>query len=134
MKSNFNTSTSSKPGQDATPSTPATTTATPVAAKADTPVAHNSEFSIEVTKKTTPKEIREWIAKLEELVEQKKQRVRDDLAAQVNGLLAANEYTVEELLGARILPSTADLAEQAKKAKDAAKQRASKLADSTLGS
>ena len=58
--------------------------------------------------------------------------MRDDLAAQVNGLLADNEYTVEELLGARILPSTADLAELARKNKDANKQRAMKSADSAM--
>lgn len=98
----------------------------------DISVAHDSAFTIEITKGTTPKDIREWIAKLDELVAQKKQRVRDDLAAQVNGLLADNEYTVEELLGARILPSTSDLAELARKNKDAAKQRALKTADSTM--
>lgn len=91
---------------------------------ADVTIAHDSEFTIEITKTTTPKDIREWTAKLEELVAQKKKRVRDDLAKQVNGLLADNEYTVEELLGARILPSTADLAEMSRKTRDAAKERA----------
>lgn len=98
----------------------------------DITIAHNSEFTIEITKTTTPRDLRDWVAKLEEMVEQKKKRVRDDLAAQVNGLLADNEYTVEELLGARILPSTADLAELARKNKDASKQRAMKSAESTL--
>lgn len=98
----------------------------------DITIAHDSEFTIEITKATTPRDIRDWMTKLDELVAQKKQRVRDDLAAQVNGLLADNEYTVEELLGARILPSTSDLAEQARKNKDAAKQRALKSADSTM--
>ena len=104
----------------------------PAMKPADVTVAHNSEFTIEITKATTPRDIRDWIVKLDELVAQKKQRVRDDLAAQVNGLLADNEYTVEELLGARILPSTADLAELARKNKDAAKQRALKTADSAM--
>ncbi len=104
----------------------------PAAKPSDITIAHNSEFTIEITKTTTPRDIRDWMAKLDELVAQKKQRVRDDLAAQVNGLLADNEYTVEELLGARILPSTADLAELARKNKDAAKQRALKTADSLM--
>ena len=104
----------------------------PAAKPSDITIAHDSEFSIEITKATTPRDIRDWIAKLGELVEQKKKRVRDDLAAQVNGLLADNEYTVEELLGARILPSTADLANLARQNKDAAKERAMKTADSTL--
>jgi len=98
----------------------------------DVTIAHDSAFTVEITRKTTPRDIRDWVAKLEELVDQKKQRIRDDLARQVNSLLADNEYTVEELLGARILPSTAELAEMARKNKDASKQRASKLADSTL--
>lgn len=108
----------------------------PAAPKASAPsdvtVAHDSEFTIQITKTTTPKDIRDWIAKLDELVAQKKKRVRDDLAAQVNGLLADNEYTVEELLGARILPSTADLAELARKNKEASRARAMQKADSTL--
>ncbi|MEL7544200.1 MAG: hypothetical protein AAGJ70_10525 [Pseudomonadota bacterium] len=91
---------------------------------ADVTISHDSEFTIQITKTTTPKDIREWTAKLEELVAQKKKRVRDDLAKQVNGLLADNEYTVEELLGARILPSTADLAEMSRKTRNAAKERA----------
>ena len=95
-------------------------------------ITYDSEFNIAITRKTTPRDIRDWVAKLEELVEMKKQRVRDDLAKQVNGLLADNEYTVEELLGARILPSTADLAEMAKKNKDAVKQRAGKMADTAM--
>ncbi|MGI9407280.1 MAG: hypothetical protein ACR2O4_13000 [Hyphomicrobiaceae bacterium] len=94
-------------------------------------VSHNTEMTIEITKKTTPKEIRDWVIKLETLVEQKKQRVRDELTNKVNDLLAENEYTVEELLGARILPSASDLAELAKKNRDAARQRAGKMAESS---
>jgi len=123
--------TSNKFGSDNKPTADAPVKS--VAAKpSDIAIAHDSQFTIEITKTTTPRDIRDWIAKLDELVEQKKKRVRDDLAAQVNGLLADNEYTVEELLGARILPSTADLAELARKSKDDAKQRALKTADSAM--
>ncbi|MEL6421209.1 MAG: hypothetical protein AAFQ42_01980 [Pseudomonadota bacterium] len=112
---------------------PTNNDAKPAAAKpADITISHDSEFTIQITKATTPKDLREWIAKLDEMVERKKKRVRDDLAAQVNGLLADNEYTVEELLGARILPSTADLANMARENKEAARQKAMKSADSAV--
>ena len=62
----------------------------------------------------TPKQMRQWIARLEALYEKKKAAVRKELTEKVGDLLEANGYTIEELFGARQLPTTADLAARAK--------------------
>ena len=72
----------------------------------------------ELAKKATPKQIRAWINRLEDLYEQKKSAVRKDLTSKVGDLLESNGYTIEELFAARQLPTTADLAARAKTRKD----------------
>jgi hypothetical protein len=82
----------------------------------------------------TPRQIQHWIARLEQLYEQKKARVRTELQDRVSDMIALNGYTLEELFSARILPSTTDLAEAARKAGIAQRERAGKLAETALRS
>ena len=61
----------------------------------------------------TPRQIRSWIARLEDVFASKKDNVRNDLQSKVQDIVDSNGYTLEELFGARILPSADELAELA---------------------
>lgn len=67
-----------------------------------------------LAKDATPRQMMLWIERLQELYDQRKVSVRKELKDQVGDLLETNGYTIEELFGARNLPSTADLAARAK--------------------
>lgn len=84
----------------------------------------------ELAKDASPRQIRAWIDCLEMLYTEKKNRVRNDLQDKVTDLISSNGYTIEELFGARVLPSAADLAEWTKKKEEAAKKDKERLMDS----
>jgi len=84
----------------------------------------------ELAKNATPRQIRAWIDRLEALYNEKKNRVRNDLQDKVTDLMSSNGYTIEELFGARVLPSAADLAEQTRSKEDEAKKDKERLMDS----
>lgn len=88
----------------------------------------------EIAKDATPRQIREWIDSLEALYDEKKSRVRKDLQDRVTDLMSSNGYTIEELFGARVLPSAADLAEWTKQKESAASKDKDRLMDSVCHS
>lgn len=88
----------------------------------------------DLAESATPRQIQQWITRLEQLYEQKKVRVRKDLQDRVSDMIALNGYTLEELFSARVLPSTTDLAEAARKAGAAQRERADKLAETAIRS
>lgn len=88
-------------------------------------------FNIEeIAKDATPRQIREWIDRLETLYDEKRTRVRNDLQDRVTDLMASNGYTIEELFGARVLPSAADLADLANQTEKASGKNKERLMDS----
>lgn len=102
---NATTTAQTKPGNK-----PAATTTAAPASRTD----NNTDLIIEMAKDATPREMMAWIEQLQSLYEQKKADVRKDLKDKVDDLMAANGYTIEELFGARQLPSTAALAQRNK--------------------
>lgn len=86
----------------------------------------------ELAEHATPRQIQLWIARLEGLYEQKKQRVRKDLQDRVNDMIALNGYTLEELFSARVLPSTTELAETARKNGALQREKADKLIETAI--
>ena len=90
----------------------------------NTSTANDLAVINKLAKDATPKQMMLWIERLQELYEQKKTDVRKDLKDKVGELLESNGYTVEELFGARQLPSTADLAARSRtRSKDNGKAR-----------
>ena len=87
----------------------------------------------DMAKAATPKEIRKWIETLEAVYSDKKRTARNGLKDKVKSLLDTNGYTVEELFGARSLPSTDDLADQWDDRARAARDKKNRMIDSTLG-
>ena len=75
------------------------------------------ELINELAADANPRQIKQWIARLEVLYEEKRTAIRTDLKSQLDDLLHTNDYTIEELYTARPIPSTSELAEQAKKRK-----------------
>lgn len=86
----------------------------------------------ELAEHATPRQIQLWIARLESLYEQKKVRVRKDLQDRVNDMIALNGYTLEELFSARVLPSTTELAETARKHGAIQREKADKLIETAI--
>ncbi len=86
----------------------------------------------ELAEHATPRQIQQWIARLEGLYEQKKVRVRKDLQDRVNDMIALNGYTLEELFSARVLPSTSELADTARKAGALQREKADKLIETAI--
>lgn len=122
-----------------TPSAKTPAESTPVTPEKDTTVKlTNTDSSAapitELAEGATPKSIKAWIENLEAMYDQKKQRVRKELQDKVLDLISANGYTLEELFGARVLPSTSDLAERARKRDQMPSERKEKMMDSTFRS
>lgn len=86
----------------------------------------------ELAEQATPRQIQQWIARLETLFEQKKMRVRKDLQDRVTDMIALNGYTLEELFSARVLPSTTELAETARKSSLAQREKADKMIETAI--
>lgn len=86
----------------------------------------------ELAEAATPRQIQQWIARLETLFEQKKVRVRKDLQERVNDMIALNGYTLEELFSARVLPSTTELAETARKSGQLQREKADRLIETAI--
>lgn len=87
----------------------------------------------DMAKSATPKQIQEWIEVLEGVYADKKRTARNGLKDDVKKLLDMNGYTVEELFGARSLPTTDDLANQWDSRDRAARNKKDRMIDSTLG-
>ena len=64
-----------------------------------------------------PHQIKTWIERLEHLYDEKRSAIRTELKSQLDDLLHSNDYTIEELYAARLIPSTSELAARAKKRK-----------------
>jgi hypothetical protein len=86
----------------------------------------------ELADAATPRQIQQWIARLETLFEQKKMRVRKDLQERVNDMIALNGYTLEELFSARVLPSTSELAEAARRSDQAQREKSDRLIETAI--
>ena len=86
----------------------------------------------DLAESATPRQIQQWIARLEQLFEQKKVRVRKDLQDRVSDMIALNGYTLEELFSTRVLPSTTELADTVRKAVQVQRERADKLAETAI--
>jgi hypothetical protein len=84
----------------------------------------------EIAQGATPKNIKAWIESLETMYGEKKSRVRKELQEKVLELVSSNGYTLEELFGARILPTTSELAERARLKDLAMSNQKDKLMDS----
>jgi len=70
-----------------------------------------------------PHQIKTWIGRLEHLYEVKRSAIRTELKSQLDDLLHSNDYTIEELYAARLIPSTSELAAQAKKRKSSPRSK-----------
>jgi hypothetical protein len=88
----------------------------------------------ELAEQATPRQIQQWIARLETLFEQKKLRVRKELQDRVTDMIGLNGYTLEELFSARVLPSTAELAEIARKNGLAQREKADRMIETAIRS
>ena len=86
----------------------------------------------ELAEHATPRQIQQWIGRLEALYEQKKVRVRKDLQDRVNDMIALNGYTLEELFSARVLPSTTELAETARRTGALQREKADMLIETAI--
>lgn len=104
----------------------------PVKSNKDQVADGDTRIIDELADAATPRQIQQWIARLETLFEQKKVRVRKDLQERVNDMIALNGYTLEELFSARVLPSTTELAEASRRNSQAQREKADKLIETAI--